>query len=126
MKLNNSIKSEVINEEKMISKKRKPDDDWLGKSTPRRSFRKSVADELATGTSSELKSSKSTRGAACCLATPFGMLTGVPAETRWPVLSAEKVASEDPTFFLTYVDSSRTGIRSSRDDLYRIDKSKTS
>lgn len=59
----------------------KPGKDEFGdEPIPSRSCKKSPPDELDTGTSSEVKSSKSTRGAAGGLVTPFGRLTVTPEE----------------------------------------------
>lgn len=68
---------------------------------PNRSWRKSLADELGTGASSELKSSKSTRGAAGGFATPFGMLCGAPEEADLVVLLVERVSRYEPALFAT-------------------------
>lgn len=78
-------------------------------STPRRSWRRSPPDELGAGTSSELRSSRSTRGATG-LATPFGILTE-------GTVGVEAVPGKDPALLPTKVASSKTGILSTSVDL---------
>lgn len=68
-------------ERKIKMSKKKPGNDESGdEPIPSKSCKKSPPDELGAGTSSELKSSKSTRGAVGGLATPFGRLTETPEE----------------------------------------------
>jgi hypothetical protein len=80
------------------------------RSTPRRSWRKSPPEELGATGSSELRSSRSTRGAAG-LATPFGRLTE-------GVVAVEAAPGKDPALLPMKVASSKTGILSTRVDLH--------
>lgn len=79
-------------------------------STPRRSWRKSLPEELGTGTSSELRSSRSTRGAAG-LATPFERFNE-------GAVAVEVAPGKDPALLPMKVASSKTGILSTRVDLH--------
>jgi len=79
-------------------------------STLRRSCRKSPPEELGAGMSSELRSSKSTRGGAEALETPFGRLTE-------GALELEVADGKEPVLLPLYVASSKTGILSTNADL---------
>lgn len=79
------------------------------RSTPRRSLRKSAPEELGAGTSSKLRSSKST-GAAAGLTVPFGTL-------REEAGKVETVGGTELSFLPLKVASSRTGILSTSADL---------
>uniref|UniRef100_A0A7C9DNR1 Uncharacterized protein n=1 Tax=Opuntia streptacantha TaxID=393608 RepID=A0A7C9DNR1_OPUST len=88
-----------------------PDCEGTGdKSMPSRSFRKSPPEEVGAGTSSELRSSRSTSGAAAGLETPFGRLSEGPLEL-------ETAVGNEPALLPLYVASSKTGILSTKADL---------
>uniref|UniRef100_A0A0A9E8C8 Uncharacterized protein n=1 Tax=Arundo donax TaxID=35708 RepID=A0A0A9E8C8_ARUDO len=70
---------------------------------PKRSCRKSLGAvegaEVVTGASSELKSSKSAKGAGGGFATPFGSLSGPPAVTAGADFTDKTVACVEAALF---------------------------
>jgi len=81
----------------------RPAGDESVKSMPKRSCRKSlgalVGAEVVTGVSSELKSSKSAKGAAGGFATPFGSLGWPPGVTAGADFTDETVAWVEAALF---------------------------
>lgn len=78
--------------------------------------------EVGTGVSSKLRSSKSTKGEAAGFATPFESLSEAPEGNCWLDFSVEIFACDEPALLEIKIDSSKTGILSTKEDLHMYNK----